>query len=442
MIEQIKNYIKTIYFYVVLITILSIAVLAFMFYWGNGIFQPVQVSEKIYYADNISPTHKLLIDKFNQIHAGKIEVVPINLPFEKFSTNERKELLIRYLRSKSDRIDIFSVDQIWIPRFTKWTETLNRYFMQSEKELLVEQALKSCYYNGDLVAIPLYFDISLLYYNDDQLKKLPSYSSLKNELKNFITWERFFEFGKELEKYDKPIYLFPADNYEGLMCSFIELMESQNAKIFVGDTINLTTKEAEKSLQLLVDLVSSGITPRIVTEYRETECYNKFVNENGFFLRGWTGLNVWYNQNIKNEDVSTKYLVAPLPHFKYEKPASITGGWNLMLSKNSKNKSASIEFIKFMMSEQSQRILFEKGGYLPIIRKIYDDSLFVDSHPAFKEYKRIIETAAFRPFNDKYTRGSDVIAYFLKEAILKNISVKEALSNAQRVINSREIFIR
>jgi multiple sugar transport system substrate-binding protein len=31
-------------------------------------------------------------------------------PFQKFSTNERKELLTRSLRSKSDRIDIFSVD--------------------------------------------------------------------------------------------------------------------------------------------------------------------------------------------------------------------------------------------------------------------------------------------------------------------------------------------
>jgi len=442
MIEQIKNYIKTIYFYVALITILALTVLAFMYYWGNGLFQPIQVAEKIYYADNISPTHKLLIDKFNKIHAGKIEVVPIDLPFDKFSTNERKELLIRYLRSKSDKIDIFSVDQIWVPRFAKWTEPLNRYFMASERELIINQALKSCYYNGDLVAVPLYFDISLLYYNNDQLKKLPNYSTIKNELENFITWEKFFDISKELNKYGKPVYLFPADNYEGLMCSFIELMESQNAKIFVGDSINLKTKEAEKSLQLLVDLVSSGITPQVVTEYRETECYNKFVKEDGFFLRGWTGLSVWYKQNYNDEDVSSKYFVAPIPHFKDAKPTSITGGWNLMLAKNSKNKSASVEFIKFLLSEQSQKILFEKGGYLPVNKKIYKDSSFIQLHPLFNEYKKIIETAAFRPFHDKYTRGSDVIAYFLKEAINKNISVKDALSNAQRVINSGEIFIR
>jgi multiple sugar transport system substrate-binding protein len=32
---------------------------------------------------------------FNSRNKGRIEVVPVNLPFEKFTTNERKELLAR-----------------------------------------------------------------------------------------------------------------------------------------------------------------------------------------------------------------------------------------------------------------------------------------------------------------------------------------------------------
>ena len=70
--------------------------------------------KKIYFVDHISAAHQKVIDKFNEKYKGQIEVVAINLPFVKFSTNERKELLARYLRSKSDRIDIFSVDQIWL----------------------------------------------------------------------------------------------------------------------------------------------------------------------------------------------------------------------------------------------------------------------------------------------------------------------------------------
>ena len=64
---------------------------------------------RIYFADNISPALQSLIDRFNQNYQGQIEVVPINLPFSKFSTNERKELLARSLRSKSDLIDVYNI---------------------------------------------------------------------------------------------------------------------------------------------------------------------------------------------------------------------------------------------------------------------------------------------------------------------------------------------
>lgn len=442
MIIKLKEYFKTFYFYIALITIIAVAVLGFMFFWGNWLLQPVRITEKIYYADNISPTHKLLIEKFNQIHKGKIEVVPIDLPFEKFSTNERKELLIRYLRSKSDKIDIFSVDQIWIPRFAKWTEPLNKYFIAPEREQIFTEAIKTCYYKNDLVALPLYFDISFLYYNDKELKKLSNYSQIKSELEKGITWERFFEIGNELKKYKKPIYLFPADNYEGLMCSFFELLESQNAKIFENDTIKLNSKEAIKSLQLLVNLLRNRLTPNDVLEFRETECYRKYVLENGFFLRGWSGLDVWYKTNIDSQKETDKYVPTFIPHLKGSKATSITGGWNLMLSRNSTKKSEAIEFIKFLLSEESQKTLFEKGGYLPVINKIYEDSNFIKKNPLFNKYKKIITTAAFRPLLEKYTRVSDVIAFNLKEALQQKMSVEEALINAQKTINSKELFFR
>ncbi len=75
---------------------------------------------KIYFADNMSKAHLTLIDRFNRLHKDEIEIVPIDLPFSKFTTNERKELIARSLRDKDSRIDIFAVDKIWVPRFAKW----------------------------------------------------------------------------------------------------------------------------------------------------------------------------------------------------------------------------------------------------------------------------------------------------------------------------------
>ncbi len=70
---------------------------------------------------------KLLLIILTKNYKGKIKVEAINLPFIKFSTNERKELLTRSLRSKSDKLDVFTIDLIWSSRFAKWAEPLDKY---------------------------------------------------------------------------------------------------------------------------------------------------------------------------------------------------------------------------------------------------------------------------------------------------------------------------
>ncbi|MDP3581419.1 MAG: extracellular solute-binding protein, partial [Ignavibacteria bacterium] len=238
-------------------------------------------------------------------------------------------------------------------------------------------------------------------------------------------------------------YLFPADDYEGLMCSFIELLESQNSKMFDNDTIKIQTPAAEKALQLLVDLVNKyHLSPQSVLDSRESECYRTYISDEGVFLRGWSGLDVWYKNNIGPQDISQKYAIVPLPHFKNGKPASIIGGWNMMLSKYSTNKNEAVEFIKFMISEEAQKLLFEKGGYLPVNKNLYENKNVLATYPEIAFYKRIISTGAHRPFLDKYTRCSDIIAHYLNMAIKKEIGIKEALATAEKVINSGEFFIK
>ncbi|HEY6952969.1 MAG TPA: hypothetical protein VI758_11210, partial [Bacteroidota bacterium] len=137
---------------------------------------------KVYFADNISPAHRLIIAEFNKRHEGSIEVVPVDLPFEKFSTNERKELLARSLRSKSDKIDVFAVDLIWVPRFARWAEPLDAHFTTGEQEQLLSYANQSCKIDGRLVAMPMYIDIGLMYYRRDIIRRLPDGAAIDAEI--------------------------------------------------------------------------------------------------------------------------------------------------------------------------------------------------------------------------------------------------------------------
>lgn len=434
--KKIKSYITTFYFSITAITFFALSVFIFLSLFSDVLITNKEGPEKIYFADNISASHKIAIEKFNELHKGKIEVVPIDLPFDKFSTNERKELLIRYLRGKSERLDIFSVDQIWVPRFAKYAVPLGKDFSIVERENIIPEALQSCLYNGEFIAVPLFFDIGVMYYRKDILEKLEDYKLIKNKLDNSITWEEFIELGLRLKDDGIPFYLFAGDAYEGLMCNFIELVASQNADIIENNKIKLTTSKIEKALQLMVDLVNKyNLTPPDVVNFTENDAYRYFIRNNGIFLRSWPGFIIWYKNNSVENLSQNVFDKAPLPHFKDGISKSTTGGWYLMISKYTTKKKEAVEFIKFLLSNEIQKE-FYFSGYLPVTKNIYTDDEFVKQNPDIKFYSSLLKKGVRRPFFEKYTRYSDVISFYLNRALRKKMSVKEALSKAEQIINS------
>jgi len=380
-----------------------------------------------------------VINKFNEKYAGRINVEAINLPFEKFSTNERKELLARYLRSKSDRIDVFTVDQIWVPRFAKWAVNLDKYFNDEDLNKLVRNALQTCSYNDTLVALPLYLDVSVMFYRNDLLNKIAENHNIEQELKNSISWTDLIKVHNEYFRKTGPVFLFPADSYEGLMCMFVELMESQGKSLIQDGKLQLSSAEAHNSLQLMVNLVDKyGITPREVVNSTEKEIYNLFMDKDILCLRGWPAfLNEYPGINVQNNLLS-QIKMAPTPHFNSGKPVSVFGGWNLMVSRFSPNVEEAVIFIKYLLSEEAQEIMYKEGGYIPIIQSIYDNK----SDERLLFYKKLIESGVHRPFLENYTKISDIIAGFLNKAIRGELTVDHALKLASERITNNHIEIK
>ena len=430
-------------FYVIISTIL-VTIFMLIIY----VFPTYNVNEriggkavKIYFADNISPAHKKVIELFNKKYKGQIEVIPIDLPFDKFSTNDRKELLTRYFRSKSDRIDVFSVDQIWVPRFTRWAIPLNKYFPKEERSLILKYPLKSCFYDDTLYAVPLYLDIALMYYRKDLIDKLPNAKEIEKKLNESITWKELISLRSKFK--NNPLFTFQADDYEGLMCIYTEVLANMNAKLMKGDSLLLKTPKAQKALQFLSDLVNKDdVSPKDVVRFKEDDSYRYFLKNNGIFLRGWTGL-------FKNNVVGNKYLFlkndiseVPTPHIQGSKPGSVFGGWNLMISKFSTKIPESIVFLKFLTSEDAQKILFNVGGYIPINNKIYADSLFLKKNPDLIFDMHLVKNGIYRPFSVKYTNVSDVVSYYLNLCIRGKLTPHDALYQADEELKSKSILLK
>lgn len=421
-------------FYLVASTVLVTVFVLIVF-----IFSPVSYEENIssrekviYYADNISPVMKKIIERFNDDNRGKIRVESIDLPFEKFSTNERKELLARYLRSKSNRIDVFSVDIIWVPRFSRWARPLNSMIDSNTISSIIPHFLPTSYYKDSLVAIPHYIDIALMFYRDDLLKKVPGYEQYEKELSESITWERFAELKRAVDvannRVKEPFYIFQAEAYEGLMCSFVEVMANLNNPVVVEKgKLGEDDAKTAGAIDFITGLVHrQRLSPVEVTGMKENQSYDYFFANNGFAVRGWPGFMSKNNASFKDE-FRGRIKAAPLPHLKGSKPAQVFGGWNLMISNLSVNVPEAIKFIEFLLSDEIQKLHYEEGNILPVKKSVYADRDFMAKHLELSFYARLFEAGVYRPMFENYTSVSDILVEHLNEAIRLDLPSRPVL---------------
>lgn len=431
-------------FYIVASTVLVTVFVLIVF-----IFSPVSYDESIlqdekviYYAENISPSLRKIIDGFNEKYKGKIRVETIDLSFDKFSTNERKELLARYLRSKSSRIDIFSVDIIWVPRFSRWAMPLNRYIDSSLVEDVVPHFLPTSFHKDSLVSIPLYADVALMFYRDDLLEKVQDAEEFRKELSSSITWERFIDLQMKVDaangRVNKPFYLFQADAYEGLMCSFTELMNNHKNPMVASEVkLGEDDELSKKSIKFLVDLVHQyKISPLEVIKFKEMQSYQYFFEKDAFAVRGWPGFLSEDNKFFPKE-FRGKVKAAPLPHLDGSSPAYVFGGWNLMVSKLSSKIQEVRIFIEYMLSDEIQKFHYEDGNVLPVKKSVYSDATFLKKHPELVFYQKLFENGIHRPMFERYTGLSDIIVKHINEAIEKNIEPGQVLQKIKNEIGAK-----
>ena len=389
-----------------------------------------QEVKKVYFADAVGYAHAQLIDTFNERYAGQIEVVPIDLPFEKFNTNQRKELIARNLRSRSSRIDVFSVDLIWVPRFTRWAEPLSPYFPPQMLNQLVPNALETCYVDGHLVAIPLYLDVGVMYYRQDIIRDLPGGEQIERRIRDSISWEELIELRDKYFR-DQPFYLFQGAPYEGLICNYNEVLGVELQDPLTGGIVDVSDPRMVERLAFMRYLIHpTGISPPEVLSLTEDACIRYALQEDIPFVRGWPTIN---NEVEKRFDpVKFPLLrVAPLPHFEGEDYTPVFGGWNLMLSQHSPVKEEAITFMTFAASRLGQQHFIEAATLLPVLQELYVE----DSTDTRLQYlNTMMQSGLHRPKHEKYTMISDVLAHQLHAVLAGDMGAQEGLDLAQEQI--------
>jgi len=321
------------------------------------------ITIKFWNGPDVTGTVPKLIANFNAMQSGKIKVV---LETQAADTGQYFKNLQRALQAGSTSPDIFAGDVIWPAQLAaaNLIAPIDQYFPTSVQSKYLAGTIQDVHYNGKLYGMPWFTDFGLLYYRKDLLQKY--------HMAVPTTWEQMQSEAKQLlaKKAVKEGFVFQGNQYEGLVCNALEYVNSAGGFLY-GPKAASTTAQAAKGLQTMASMVTSGVAPRSVTTYQESETNNDFVNGLAAFARNWPYM--WANVQT-SKTVAGKVGVTNMLHSAGQSTGYGTiGGWWLGINKNSKNVGAAVEFMKYLISPAGQKIYAIQGGHAVALKATNDD---------------------------------------------------------------------
>jgi len=326
------------------------------------------------------------------------------------STTDILALFRQLFAAKSPDLDVVNVDVVWPGVIKDHLLDLKPYSKGAEKDHFPAIVANNTV-DGKLLAMPWFTDAGLLFYRKDLVEKYKQ--------KAPTTWDELAATAKVIQEGERAAgnkdfqgFVFQAKAYEGLTCDAVEWVSSfgggniVNAK---GD-ITINNPQAVAALKTAASWVGT-IAPQGVLNYAEEEARGVFQNGNAAFMRNWPY--AWSLGNAKDSKISGKIGVSALPKGGANgQNAATLGGWQLAVSKYSKNPAIAADLVMFMTSAESQKYRAINGSYNPTIATLYKDKEVLAANPFFGSLYEVFTSAVPRPATATGAKYPEVSAAF------------------------------
>ena len=320
--------------------------------------------------------------------------VTVTTPPER--TNERYFKYLVDLGAGDSRTDVYQIDVIWPGLLAQHFVDLGQYLKPEDIRQHHPAILASNTVDGRLVGMPWFTDVGVLYYRKDLLEKygLPvpqDWSELADVALYIQTQER------QAGQAELWGYVFQGAAYEGLTCNALEWIAAYGGGTVIGadGAITVDNPQAALALARAATWIGTLAPPRVIS-FSEEDARQTFQLGNAVFMRNW--IYAWALVNGKDSPVVGKVGVAPLPRGGIKgTSASTLGGWQLAVSKYSKDPKVAADLVRYLTSAAVQKQRAIAGSYAPTIMPLYDDPEIVAANPFFTEMRSILENAVARP---------------------------------------------
>ncbi len=312
------------------------------------------------------------------------------------SSSDRLALYQQNLSAGSSSIDVYQIDVVWPGILSQFFVDLATYIPKAERDLHFPRIIENNTVGNKLVGMPWFTDAGLLYYRTDLLQKY----GFKNPPS---TWNELYTMAKKIQDGERQKnrsfygYVYQGNAYEGLTCNALEWISSFGGGTIVDRKGNITVNnpQAAQALNLFAKEFKE-VSPAGVTTYQESQSHALFISGNAAFMRNWP-----YVYGLGNESGSAirgKFAAAPLPKGSANTQSAATlGGWQLAVSRFSKNASVAADLVRYLTSRDEQKRRAMQGAYAPTIRSLYQDADVLKAQPFFRAFGPVLNNAVARP---------------------------------------------
>jgi trehalose/maltose transport system substrate-binding protein len=353
------------------------------------------------------------------------------------SSTERLALYQQQLAAQATDIDVLQIDVIWPGILQSHLSDLSQAVDAATVAAHFTPIIQNNTVDGRLIALPWYTDAGLLYYRKDLLEKYgekppTSWAELALSAEKIQAGER------AAGASDMQGFVFQGKAYEGLTCNALEWIDSYNGGTVVDDTgkITVNNPQAIAAISEIAGWIGK-IVPQGALNYAEEEARGVFQSGNAVFMRNWPY--AWSLAQAPGSAIKDKVGVTALPKGgEGGKNTGTLGGWQLAVSKYSKNQDAAIDLVKYLTSPEEQKRRAVNYSYNPTIAALYDDADVLKAAPFMGTLKATFTNAVGRPSKrtgEKYNQVSSEFFTAVHSVLSGQAKAQDALANLDKTLS-------
>ena len=384
------------------------------------------------------PAVKLVSSAFTQ--KTGIEVILTGLE----NTALREKNFIE-LKSGSGNFDIVSLDPHWLVDVYNYLEPLDSYVEKDNFDLsnifptYLEMARFPSEYTvhpsdykrgeGTLYGLPYRVGVYVLHYRKDLFEQegiaVPK------------TLDELREAAKKLTKGGMYGMTIMGEQGPYLIAQFFSILWSFGGDILTPDMKSsaLNSPEAIEAAEYLVNIYKDGYSPPATPTYNMDSNIAALQQGLGAMTIDYTARALVLNDPKKSQTAG-KWRMAPVPSKSGDSAGvGVVSGWSAFINKNSKNKEAAWEFIKYLTSEPAQTIMAIEAANAPTLTSVFTNPDYQKVSPDALAVLEAAKTGRVQYGIPNITEIEDIIANEVNAALSGVKTTKEAMKAADERVN-------